>query len=126
MMERIEIFLVVIVILMIIALAGEILSNFLLIRIVGPKAVGQITLFNKGVVLVILTSKSLVCLCVAFWLYSIAKQYGSNRWGWFIFGLFFGVLALVVFYLVRIHDMIETKFSKGKETSETGGLHPGR
>jgi hypothetical protein len=52
---------------------------------------------------------------VAVWLYVLAKQYGAYRRLWALFGLFFGVYAVIVFYLVRIHDMIESQL----ETAET-------
>jgi hypothetical protein len=48
-----------------------------------------------------------VSLCIAVWLFNIARQYNRNPWGWFVFACFLDVMALVVFYLVRMHELIE-------------------
>jgi hypothetical protein len=61
--------------------------------------------------------KALVGLCVACWLWSLSWKYGFNPTAWFVFGLFLGVIALVVFYLVRIHDMLEAQLSKPVQLS---------
>lgn len=112
MMSRIEKFLIAILILTIFCYIVSFIWPFLIARLFTASEVGQFTLFHRQLVYLFLVPKLLVSLCVAFWLYHAARQYHANPKGWFIFGLFFGLVALIVFYVVRIHDMIETYTTK--------------
>jgi len=44
----------------------------------------------------------------ALWLYSLAKKHEVNRLAWVFFGLFFGLFAIGIYYLVRINEKNET------------------
>ncbi|MHC4691971.1 MAG: hypothetical protein ACYS67_04455 [Planctomycetota bacterium] len=101
-MKQIEKFLIVIMILTIISIAGTYFSNFLLIKLYGGTEYGQMVLFNKIVASIFLFFKFLVHICIAVWLFVTARV---NKWAWLVLGLFFGILAAIFFYLLRIYEM---------------------
>ena len=44
----------------------------------------------------------------ALWLNYIAKKHGASRVAWAALGLFFGIIAIGLYYVVRIDDRKET------------------
>ena len=42
------------------------------------------------------------------WLFWLASKNNVNKLAWSIFGLFFGLIAVAIFYLVRINAKLET------------------
>jgi uncharacterized protein YqgC (DUF456 family) len=105
-MKQIEKFLIVIMILTIISIAGTYLSNILLVKLYGATEYGQMLLFNKLVASIFLVFKFLVNICIAIWLFITAREY---KWAWLVLGVFFGLLAAIFFYLLRIYDLLQTK-----------------
>ena len=102
-MKHIEKFLIVIMILTIISIAGTYLSNILLARLYGVAEYGEMVLFNKGVASIFLVFKFLVNICIAIWLFITARE---NKWGWLVLGIFFGLVAAIFFYLLRIYEIL--------------------
>ena len=115
--KQIEKFLHIVLILTLVSIFLGLLWTFLLVKIFNPSTIGQITYFQKTFALFFLLPKVLVGICVAVWLSSIAGRYGENRTGWFMLGLFLGLMALIVFYVVRIHDMLEAQIHKSSAQS---------
>ena len=105
-MKHIEKFLIVIMILTIISIGGTYLSNILLARLYGATEYGQMVLFNKGVASIFLVFKFLVNICIAIWLFVAARE---HKWAWLVLGIFFGLLAAIFFYLLRIYEILRTK-----------------
>jgi hypothetical protein len=44
----------------------------------------------------------------ACWLYWLASKDNAQKSAWVVFGLFFGLIAVALYYLVRINGKIET------------------
>lgn len=105
-MKHIEKFLIVIMILTIISIAGTYFSNILLVRLYGTTEYGKIVLFNKVVASIFLVFKFLVNICIAIWLFITARE---HKWAWLVLGVFFGLLAAIFFYLLRIYEMLRAK-----------------
>lgn len=105
-MKHIEKFLIVIMILTIISIAGTYFCNILLVRLYGATEYGQMVLFNKGVASIFLVFKFLVHICIAIWLFVTARE---NKWAWLVLGIFFGLLAAIFFYLLRIYELLKSK-----------------
>ena len=105
-MKHIEKFLIVIMILTIISISGTYLSNISLARLYGATEYGQMILFNKIVASIFLVFRFLVHICIAVWLFVTARE---NKWAWLVLGLFFGLLAAIFFYLLRIYEMLRDK-----------------
>ena len=107
-MKQIEKFLIVIMVLTVISIAGMFSSNILLAKFYGAAEYGQMALFNKLVGSVSLFFKILVNICIAIWLTINARKYKAQPGAWFVFGIFFGIMAAVLFYLIRIHDLLKS------------------
>jgi len=107
MTKQIEKLLMVVLVLTVVSMLLAVMSPFLLVRLFSTKAIIEVTQLQKAVALFFVLPRMLVGLCVAFWLMNAAKKCGANQYAWFVLGLFLGVMALVVFYLVRIYEMLE-------------------
>lgn len=116
-MKQIEKFLIVILILSIISIAGSFFSNALLIRLHGPGEYAPIGIFSKLMVSISLLFRILVHICVAIWLFTIASELKSQPWAWLVFGVFFGLIAAILFFLVRIYETIQSKSEAGVDSS---------
>jgi hypothetical protein len=113
-MKHIEKFLIVIMILTIISISGTYFSNILLVRLYGATEYGQMLLFNKVVASIFLVFKFLVHICIAIWLFVTAREY---KWAWLVLGFFFGLLAAIFFYLLRIYEILRAKSEAGDNPS---------
>jgi hypothetical protein len=47
-------------------------------------------------------------IAAALWLYSLSAKYHSSKLTWTAFGLFFGLISVGIYYLVRINERLET------------------
>lgn len=113
-MKHIEKFLIVIMLLTIVSIAGTYLSNVLLARLYGATEYGQMVLFNKVVASIFLVFKFLVHICICIWLYVTTRE---NKWAWLVLGFFFGILAAIFFYLLRIYDLLRASSEVGDNPS---------
>lgn len=105
-MKHIEKFLIVIMILTIISISVTYFSNILLVRLYGAEEYGHMIFFNKGVASIFLVFKFLANICIAIWLFVTARE---NKWAWLVLGFFFGLVAAIFFYLLRIYDLLRAK-----------------
>jgi len=111
MMKRIEKFLVIILILTLISLVVSFFSSALLVRIYDAEYV-QMSLFHKFIATIPLIFKVLVYIWVGIWLFVAAREHKAQPWLWLVFGLFFGLIAAVLFYLTHIYDMVRSELKK--------------
>ncbi len=116
-MKQIEKFLIVIMILTIISISGTYFSNILLVKLYGTTEYGKIVLFNKVVASIFLVFRFLVHICVAIWLFVTAREHKTQPWAWLVLGIFFGLVAAIFFYLVRIYDLLRAKSEVGGNSS---------
>lgn len=47
-------------------------------------------------------------VAASIWLYWLASKYETKKLPWFVFGMLFGLIAVALFYLVRINENTET------------------
>ena len=116
-MKQIEKFLIVILILYLVSIAGSFFSNALLIRFHGPGEYATVGVFSKLMISISLFFKILVHICVAIWLFVAAREHKAQPWAWFVFGVFFGLIAAILFYLVRIYETIQPRSEAGANSS---------
>ncbi|MFO8012860.1 MAG: hypothetical protein R6X20_06085 [Phycisphaerae bacterium] len=48
-----------------------------------------------------------VQIAVGVWLFAAARKAGASPWVWLVFGLLFGVVAAVLFYVWRLYEKAE-------------------
>lgn len=75
----------------------------------GPKIVETITAQTQSLSIILFLSSILANLAIGIWLSSLAKKEGlrKRRNFWFLMGLFFGIMAAVFFFLIKINKKIE-------------------
>jgi len=105
-MKQIEKFLIVIMILTIISISVTYFSNILLVKLYGYSMYAEMSLFSKLIASIRLVFKFLVHICIAIWLFITARE---NKWAWLVLGVFFGLVAAIFFYLLRIYEMLRAK-----------------
>ena len=116
MMKQIEKFLVIILILTLTSLVVSFFYSALLARLYGVTEYAKISLFHKFIATIPLIFKVLVYICVGIWLFVAAREHKAQPWLWLVFGLFFGLIAAVLFYLTRIYDMLKSELKKEDKT----------
>ena len=72
----------------------------------------QITMLTVPVVVISLA----VHIALAVWLYHVAKREKLTPWVWAMFGFIFGVSGAILFFAVRVYEMM-----KAREVSEQHG-----
>jgi high-affinity Fe2+/Pb2+ permease len=97
---------VVLLVLWVISLIPNPVMQFWVSRLYGP---GEYSHFVKSITAIASVHVILCALLnigVGVWLFVLAQKYNATPWLWLVYGLFFGVIAAVLFYLVRIHDAL--------------------
>ena len=56
----------------------------------------------------------LLNIAIGIWLYREATKDGLSPWVWFLFGLIFQLMAVAVFYLLRIYELLKAKEKTGE------------
>ncbi len=105
-------------ILFLIVLIGFILSSFSLLFSVGfnilyastPEML-QLSVSVKIVTGIIVFIQSLLNIFLGLWLYKKSFLIQENKYTWFFFGLFFGIFAIILFYLVLIYKKLDQELS---------------
>lgn len=86
-----------------IAIYVDAVPNF----IFSPSEIGQYSIRTKIAITVTLLLKSVLNIIISIWLYQKAKTQNEHRFVWMIFGLFFGIIAIVLFYIIILTKEIK-------------------
>ena len=89
-----------------IASASPFIRDLYLARVY--RAEGAPYFIEQQWVFVTLIIVSLQNIAAALWLYSLSVKYHSSKLTWTAFGLFFGLISVGIYYLVRINERLET------------------
>ena len=88
-----------------------ILTNFLslfgsalIARLYGPAFVNTSNAYLKLTVSVRSLLSIIVNLAVGIWLFIQARQSKSTPWIWLLFGMVYGLIAAVLFFLLRFYE----------------------
>lgn len=84
------------------------LTNIIAARMWPAEQFGQLSMSIKAAGTIQSLLVGLVSVGVAVWLYIMAKRTGASPAVWTMLGLFFGLIAAVLFYLGRIYDKMES------------------
>lgn len=93
--------------LIILLMATHFLSWFggsLIARLYGPEYVGIQAAHLKLTTSARSLLSILVNLAVGIWLFMQARQSQSTPWIWLLFGMVYGLIAAVLFFLLRIYE----------------------
>lgn len=105
-MKKLDKLALVAVVLIIVSRFASILSGPLLTLIYG-EAGSDIYYLHKVFVAVTIPFTLLINIGLGIWLYKEAKKDNSIPWVWCLFGFFFSLVGVAVFYLVRIYELMK-------------------
>ena len=113
-MKGIEKVAIILIILMIVSLIFSTFSNLFVVRIYSRDYLTYINLQTKIVSGIFFIFGMLVRIGVAIWLFFLARRHQAQPWIWCLFGLVFGLIAAVLFYLIRIYEGSNPKLNDEK------------
>ena len=67
----------------------------------------QLSMSVKVITGIIIFFKSLLNIFLGIWLYKKSTLIEENKYTWFFFGLFFGIFAIILFYLILIFKKLD-------------------
>ena len=108
-MKGIEKAAIILIILMIATIIFSYLSNFIVVQLYISAFFTSMNLQTKIASGIYLFFTMLVRIGVAIWLFSLARKQQAQPWVWCLFGLCFGLIAAVLFYLIRLYDALVSK-----------------
>jgi len=104
-MKVIDKFALIMVILLILSLVPNPLFYFLRSELT-PEQVGQYNTLTYIMSLGNALCRSLVCIGAGIWLFILARQDNGTPWIWLLFGLTFGLMAVVLFFLIKVYKVV--------------------
>lgn len=104
-MKRYEKFALLLVVFLIISKIVPFMGDIFLARTYGPHDLIPFQVLKTWESIYILLD-ALVHIGAAIWIFAEAKIESLNRWVWGIFGLAFGLIGLVIFYLVLLYQQL--------------------
>ena len=108
-MKGVEKAAIILIILMIATIIFSYLSNFFVVQLYSTAFLTSMNLQTKIASGIYLFFTMLVRIGVAIWLFSLARKQQAQPWVWCLFGLCFGLIAAVLFYLIRLYDALVSK-----------------
>ena len=113
-MKGIEKVAIVLIILTVITVIFSYFSNVFVARIYGPDFLTYMNLQTRIASGIIFFFGVLVHIGVAIWLFILARRHQAQPWIWCLFGLFFGLIAAILFYLIRIYESLKPDLKNDK------------
>ena len=113
-MKSIEKVAIILIILAVVTIFFSTFSNFFIIHIFSSHYITYINMQTRILSGIFLIFGMLVRIGVAIWLFSLAKRHQAQPWIWCLFGLVFGLIAAILFYLIRIYEGSNPKLNDEK------------
>ena len=107
-MKNVEKLAIVVIVLMVISTLFQPLQSFFIARLYGVEGMRQISSSGHSMVVINVILRWSVQIGVGIWLFILARQEKATPWVWLLLSLCFGLLAPILFFIVRIYE-------KGKE-----------
>ncbi|MDD5707082.1 MAG: hypothetical protein PHR35_14255 [Kiritimatiellae bacterium] len=103
-MQRFEKAAIVILIVWVVTLIPNRLHVWSLVALFSssPEAVAQLSYLTKVIGLMHGVTTGAVTIAVAIWMFLQARRDGAARWVWMLFGLAFGLMAPVLYFLLQL------------------------
>jgi len=106
-MKNIEKILIVVVLLSIIVTVFSFFSHRFIATLWGPKFASQISLSTNLLSFMKMLIMNTVRIVIGIWLFMLARKEQEQKWLWLIFGVSFGLIAVILFYLIKINTRID-------------------
>ena len=103
-MKKLEWLAIVVIVLLISSKFLSFFGTSLISRLYGPEYAGVLTTNIKLIVTIRSLISIMVNLAIGIWLFIQARQSNNVPWIWLLFGLIYGLIAAVLFYILRIYE----------------------
>ena len=115
-MKKIELLAIVIVILALVSSVTSMIYQYFIMRLLPVEEIGKITMVQSAFAISAKIIRSLVEIGIGVWLFAVAKkEKNAMPWLWGLFGLFFRLIAVVLFYVIKIYENINAGRLKVEE-----------
>lgn len=118
MTERIERIAIVVLILWVVSFIPNPLTTIVVARMYGHDEFQQFQFLKSVLASISILLTWGVHIAIGVWLFFEAKRNQKSKWSWLLFGIVFGLVAVVLFVLLQIHADLRTRKEKG--TTNTG------
>ena len=109
-MKNIEKLAIVIIVLSIISTLATPLGQIIFSRVFGYETISDIRFMVHSMAMASAVIKPLVYIGIGIWLFILArKEENATPWIWLLFGIFGGILAPILFYLIKVYETVKTK-----------------
>ena len=107
-MKKIVTLAVIIIVLCVLSNISPIASTFFGAKFFGAETYGK---FNLSIHLMATLTRVLVLslhIGIGIWLFFLAhRERHTTPWVWCLFGLFFGLVAVILYYLIKIYETVK-------------------
>lgn len=104
-MKKLELSALFLIILLILINFLSFFGNSLIARLYGPQFIANTNFQLKLITSVRSILTTIVNLVVGIWLFIQARQSKGTPWIWLLFGMVYGLIAAVLFFLLKIHEL---------------------
>jgi len=118
-MKNIEKLALVVIVLTFLAMVTSPLTLILMSRLYGPIEQAQYRGLIHAMALISHLCHSLVSIGVGIWLFILARRENGTPWIWLLFGLTVGLIAAVLFFLIKTYEA--TRSANIVEKAQTEG-----
>jgi hypothetical protein len=107
-MKKIETLAIVIIVLLLVSTLLPWVSNLILPRLYGPKVFGEISFATHGIAMLMHIFRQLLNIGIGVWLFTLAgKEPDATPWTWLLLGIFFGLIAPILFYVIKAYETVK-------------------
>jgi len=107
-MKKIETLAFIVIVLYLLSFAAPLASNFFIAQTYTPTEVGQMRLSLQWVTMFKSILGVLVHIAIGEWLFFVARrERHATPWIWCLFGLFFGLIAVILYYLIKLYESVK-------------------
>jgi len=118
-MKNIEKLALVVILLRILSMVQSPLTTILMNRLYAPTEQVQYSLLTSTMASMTMLCSCLVSIGVGIWLFILARREKSTPWIWLLFGLTFGLIAAILFFLIKTYEA--TRPANVVEKAQTEG-----
>lgn len=107
-MKKIEKLALIVLVLMILSMVASPLTLILMNRLYGPTVQVQYSVLTRTMASMTILCRYLVNIGVGIWLFVLARLEKATPLLWLLFGLTFGLIAAVLFFLIKTYEAVRS------------------
>jgi len=104
--KNVEKFAIVAIVLLILSTVPSPLFNVIIAKLYDRPELAQYNILTYMMAMGTAFSRSLVGIGVGIWLFILARRENATPWIWLLLGLVFGLMAVVLFFLMKVYESV--------------------